>query len=137
MSYKFSFTSPNYPYRELTNLSEETVYGYNIGSNGVLSRLEILPNNSITLVGNRYNPTGVALMTKNVPNRPTESYNGEEFLCFLFQFVGSSGYTSFRLYYLNLKEELTLVTDVSTYEFECILFPTTTSPLAYPQRLNN
>ena len=137
MSYKFSFTSPNYPYRELTNLSEETVYGYNIGSNGVLSRLEILPNNSITLVGNRYNPTGVALMTKNVPNRPTESYNGEEFLCFLFQFVDSSGYTSFRLYYLNLKEELTLVTDVSTYEFECILFPTTTSPLAYPQRLNN
>lgn len=137
MSYKLSFASPNYPYRELTNLSEETVYGYSINSNGVLGRFEILPNNSITLVGDRYNPTGVVLMTKNIPNKPTESYNGEEFLCFLFQFADSSGYTSFRLYYLNSKEELTFVTDVSTYEFECIPFPTQSAPpLAYPQRLN-
>lgn len=136
MSYKFSFTSPNYPYRELTNLSEGTVYGYSINSNGVLGKLEILPNNSRTLVGDRYNPTGIVLMTKDVPNGSTEPYNSEEFLCFLFSFVSSSGYTSFRLYYLNPKEELTLVTDVSTYEFECIPFPTSAPSLAYPQRLN-
>ena len=139
MSYKFSYKQHSV-WQDLVNLSEETVYCYNIQETILSGVKTVAPNSTLSLVSNNYSLLSTVVATKEFSDAKANTYNGEKFLCFIF--IINSNYlsypSSYRLYYLSPKEELTMVVlnDMDNYEFECIPFPASAPPLAYPQRLN-
>lgn len=139
MSYKFSYKQHSV-WKDLVNLSEETVYFYNIQETVLSGVKTVAPNSTLSLVSNNYSLLSTVVATKEFSDVKANTYNGEKFLCFIFTI--NSNYlsypSSYRLYYLSPKEELTMVVlnDMDNYEFECIPFPTSAPPLAYPRRLN-